>query len=196
MKQQQSTATPSKQRWTVDKIDELTKRFSTFERKNGMLNLGDGITFACTMFFAKFANENFTTSEILDLISAFNGCHHQKDAIKRYLIMEALFFTKRVPRLLFNGQPYDIYKRPPITLSPTQDYFEKGRDINKAKVYGMLETSYIGIPRITGKITTGLCRCCRDYEVDKIEIQKIVDIASISNLHLEKNGMLVISSQK
>lgn len=195
MEQKQNTATPSEQRWTVSKIDELVKKLPAFKKNDGTLNLGGGITLSCTMIFAEFENENFTANEILDLIYAFNDCPPRKEAAKRYFIIQALFFAKRVPRLIFNGHSHDIYKSPPLTFSPIRDYFEKGSDINKAKIYGMLETGYIGIPRIVGKVQTGMCRCCNNHEVDKIETQKIVDIASISNLHLKEDGTLVISPQ-
>jgi hypothetical protein len=176
-------------KWTMQKINELTEEYSTFERKGGKLSMGEGLIIAGTLMMGDIENKNLNINEITDLVLTFNGCHHNKDAIKRYLVMETLFFAKRILRLIFNGHSHNIYKSPPITLPPTNDYFEKKKGINKAQIYGLFETSYIGIPRITGKISTGLCKCCSNHEVDKIEIQKIVNIISISKLNLRASAM-------
>lgn len=195
MEQKQDITTPNTQRWTVSKIDELVKEFSAFEMKDGQLNMGDGLTIACALMTARFETENLTADEIADLIIAFNNCHPQNEAIKRHLVMQALFFAKTIARLTFDSHSYEIFKSPKIKFPPTNEYFEKRKGIDQAQIYDPFETSYVGIPRVTGKISTGLCRCCRNYEVDKIKIQKIVDLSSISNIHLKENGTLVISSQ-
>lgn len=196
MEQKQNTATPSEQRWTVNEIDKLVKKFSVFKMEDSKLKMIDGIDVACAHMQAEYESKNLTADEIADLIITFNNCHPQNDAIKRQLLLQALFFAKKVQRLILDGHFYDIYKSPPITLPPGCGYLLERKGVNKAKIYDLFEKSHIGIPTVTGKITTGLCRCCRDYEVDKIETQKIVDIASISNLHLKEDGTLVISSQK
>ena len=193
MEQKQDIVTPNTQRWTVSKIDELVKEFSAFEMKDGQLNMGDGLTIACALMTARFETENLTADEIADLIIAFNNCHPQNEAIKRHLVMQALFFAKTIARLTFDSHSYEIFKSPKINMRSNYEYFEKRKGINKAQIYGPFEESYIGIPKVTGKISTGLCKCCSSHEVDKIEIQKIVDIKNVSRLNLEKDGMLIIS---
>jgi len=191
MEQEQGTAM---QRWTVDRIDELVIKYSTFERRGGQLSMGEGLTFACALMTARFETKNLTADEIADLIIAFNNCHTQNEAIKRHLVMQALFFVKIITHLTFNSHFYKIFKSPEIKFPLTNEYFEKRKGIDQAQIYNLFETSYIGVPMITGKIRTGFCRCCNNYEVDKIEIQKIVDITNISNLHLKEDGTLIISS--
>lgn len=180
---QKSITMPDVKKWTVAGINKLVKKYKTFG-KDASMKYHESVAIVCTSMFAELENANLNAKEIRDLVSAFNKSNSKKDAIKRYMVMQALFFAKTITNLTVNTHSYEVYKSPKIELPPTYKYFEKNKGIGKAHIYDLFEKGYIGVPRVVGKISTGFC----NHEVDEIKTQKILNLDNISKLSLKKDA--------
>jgi hypothetical protein len=191
-----------KRKWTLEKINKMTEEFfNSAKSDEAMQILIISLTFDSML--SKYENKKLTLRELKQIITAFNksecikNSKRTRDAIKKYLILDTLLSSGSVAniKILFDTKEkfFHVYREPDVNF--TNEPISRERDrIGKIAIYGVFENCYLGIPKITGKIRTGLCRCCRDYEIDKIEVKKILDIKDITKLAMKDNSLIITTA--
>lgn len=125
-----------------------------------------------------------THEEIEGFCFTFSGLKPRKQDIERSLVLAALFFVEQIKEIRIGDKIFQPDTKPRSAL---EYHLEKKHIIERElRVSNMTKGGYLSRKKVIGKQKTGFCRCCNNYEINKLEEEKIICISKIREIQYQK----------
>jgi len=172
---------PNVKRLTLYGVCRLAKRYSGLIESGGIGNV-EGWAIAASLSMASRGSLDLNLKEIKKLINAFNKSDSIKDAVKRFLILDAMLSARHIRQITVAGMK-TIYNKPKI-WSPFEMSVRPKRNIEREiKLKGGLRNGYFAVNKMVGKRTSGFGH---GFEIHVIEEVKIINIAEIKRIQIKR----------
>ncbi len=181
MAKNKSIRMPNIKRLTLDGVNKLAKKIAELI-KSEKIGIMEWTAIAVSLSMASISSFNLTLKEISDLVRAFNKSDPRKNAIKRFLILEAIFSAHSIGQVVIDGDKKK-YNKPRI-WSPFELSAGSKRNIeSEIKLEGDLRKGYLAVEKVVGKRGSGFGQ---GFVVNVIKKVNIINVLEIKKIQIKK----------